>query len=77
MNIVNPNALIINGFVRVKDIDFGECFQFLDEETLYMRAGDYFFSVADGVEIFNVYEDEVDTPVRRVETELKILKEDY
>lgn len=72
MRIVNDNDLKVVGFTRVCDIDNGECFQFLDDETLYMRAGDFYISVADG----EVFEDayDCDRPVKEVETELRILK---
>ena len=72
MRIVNYDNLTIGSFTRVCDIDSGECFQFLDEDILYMRAGDFYICVADG----EVYEDtyECNRPVRAVETELKILE---
>lgn len=71
MRIVNNNDLKIAGFTRVSDINCGECFQFLDSETLYMRADDCYISVEDGDVFENIY---CDRPVKWVRTELKILK---
>lgn len=72
MKIVNENDLKVEGFMRVCDIDSGECFQFLDDETLYMRAFDFYVSVADGEIFDDAYQ--CDRPVKKVETELRILK---
>lgn len=72
MRIVNDNSLEVIGFMRACDIDSGECFQFLDHETLYMRAGDFYISIADGEVFEDIYD--CDRPVKAVETELKILK---
>lgn len=72
MRIVNGKLLEVEGFMRVCDIDSGECFQFLDDETLYMRAGDFYIDVADGDVFENAYD--CDRPVKEVQTEIRILK---
>lgn len=78
MKIENPQALKNAGYLRIYDLDNGECFAFLDDDTLYMKVDDdeHFIDVGSG-EIIDIddgrgnnYEDR---PVKRVNVKVVIL----
>lgn len=57
-------------FKKIRDIDSGECFQFLDNETLFMRAEDIYIKVCDGTVHDDIYTN--NRPVREIQTKIVV-----
>lgn len=78
MKIENPQALKNEGYLRIYDLDYGECFAFLDDETLFMKARDdeHFIDVGCG-EIIDIDDGRGNThedrPIKRVNVKVTIL----
>lgn len=78
MRIENPDFLKTEGYLRIEDLDGGECFAFLDDDSLFMKAdnGDHFIDVGSG-EIIEIFDDRnnnyEDRPIKRVNVKVTIL----
>lgn len=68
---INKN-LKVEGFLKMYDIDRGECFCFLDDNELYLRTDEDFYIQLSTGSVF--YENgDVDRPVRKINAEINIL----
>lgn len=78
MRIENPGFLKTEGYLRIEDLEGGECFTFLNDDNLFMKAdnGDDFINVESG-EIIEIYDDRnnnyEDRPIKRVNVKVTIL----
>ena len=70
--IINGEVRVA-GFLRVCDLDAGECFAFKDKELLYIKLDDEYgyADLADGTTYFDG--DECESPVRRINAEINII----
>lgn len=67
--------LEIKGYTRACDIDYGECFTFQNDNSLFMRVEDYIVLVASGEIYGEVYDKEKENlPVIPINTELHIIQ---
>jgi hypothetical protein len=70
------NRVEIKGFLRVEDLEAGQLFTFLDEDSVFMKTDDnsQFVNLETGI-LHEYYDSKhEDRPVRKIYGELKIIK---
>lgn len=74
MRIENPEKIEKKGFLRLEDIDHGNCFTFLDDNELYMLTEyEKYVAVSTG-ELYEILETDENRPIREVPVKVTILE---